>query len=100
MLIFRRIDVIIIEKTGFGKSLIFQSAPFLTGEGREPGISLIIIPLKAIQAGQKKVIKEEFSGKGYILNGDSNTQARRRRCGNGEYTYSKYSFPIMNFLEG
>jgi len=72
----------------------------LIGEDREPGISLIIMFLKVIQAGQKKVIKEEFGGKSYILNGDSNTQVRRRRCGNGEYTHNKYSFPIMNFLEG
>ena len=99
MLMFRRIDVIVIAKTGFGKSLIFQSAPFLTGDGRELGISLIIMPLKAIQAGQKKGIKEEFGGKGCILDGDSNTQARRRRCGNGEYTHSKYSFPIVNPLK-
>ncbi len=65
--------MIIIAKTDFNKNLIFQSAPFLTGEGREPGINLIIILLKVIQAGQKKIIKKEFGGKGCILDGDSNT---------------------------
>jgi len=44
----------------------------LIDEGKELGISLIIIFLKAIQAGQKKIIKEEFGGKDYILNDDSN----------------------------
>jgi len=63
MLMFRRIDVIVIAKTGFGKSLIFQSAPFLTGDGREPGISLIIMPLKAIQAGRKKELKRSLAVK-------------------------------------
>ncbi len=64
--------MIVITKTGFGKNLIFQSTPFLIDKGREPGINLIIISLKVIQAGQKKVIKEEFGGKGCILDGDSN----------------------------
>jgi len=72
----------------------------LTGESREPGINLIIIFLKTIQAGQKKIIKKEFNNKVYILDGDSNTQARRRRYENGEYIYNKYSFPIINPLEG
>ncbi len=71
----------------------------MTGEGRESEINLIIMPLKVIQAGQKKVIKEEFGGKNCILDGDFNTQARRRRCRNGEYIYNKYSFPIINSLE-
>ena len=66
--------MIIIAKTDFNKNLIFQSASFLIGEDKKkPGINLIIIPLKAIQTGQKKAIKEEFNNKGCILDGDSNT---------------------------
>ena len=68
-------------------------------EGKELGISLIIIFLKAIQAGQKKVIKEEFNNKSCILDGDSNTQARRKKYKNEEYTHNKYNFPIINPLE-
>jgi len=65
--------MIIIAKINFNKNLIFQSAPFLIDEGREPEISLIIISLKVIQAGQKKAIKKKFNSKDCILNGDSNT---------------------------
>ncbi len=71
----------------------------MTDKNREPGINLIIILLKTIQAGQKKAIKEEFNDKSCILDGDSNIQVRYRRYRNGEYTYNKYSFPIINPLE-
>src|SRR6266511_6007066 len=39
-----------IAKTDFNKNLIFQLAPFLTDKDREPGINLIIMLLKVIQA--------------------------------------------------
>jgi ATP-dependent helicase YprA (DUF1998 family) len=44
-LVKRKTDVILIAKTSFGKSLIFQLAPLLMADLREPGIALILMPL-------------------------------------------------------
>jgi replicative superfamily II helicase len=55
-LVKRKTDVILIAKTSFGKSLIFQLAPLLIADPREPGIALI--PLTLLQQNQAENVKK------------------------------------------
>jgi ATP-dependent helicase YprA (DUF1998 family) len=60
-LVKRKTDVILIAKTSFGKSLIFQLAPLLMADLREPGIALIPMPLTLPQQNQAENVKREVS---------------------------------------
>jgi ATP-dependent helicase YprA (DUF1998 family) len=57
-LVKRKTDVILIAKTSFGKSLIFQLAPLLMADPREPGIALILMPLTLLQQNQAENVKK------------------------------------------
>ena len=52
-LYYEKQDLILIAKTGFGKSLIFQLLPFMTGSS---GIGLILMTLKLLQAEQSDMM--------------------------------------------
>lgn len=83
-LVHRRLDLILIAKTGFGKSIIFQAAPLI----EEPfGICLILMPLKALQNEQCEKLKQIVSVKPFILNADSNSKINRKNIKDGMYTH-------------
>src|SRR5436309_1557527 len=87
-----RKDLILIAKTGFGKSLVFNSIPFIRG-----GIALIIMPLNAIEEGQTVgllQIKASAKCSPVILNGNSNTLELRADIQRGCYSHSSYSYTI------
>ena len=81
-------DLILIAKTGFGKSLVFNSVPFLRG-----GVALIIMPLNAIEEGQTTAllrVNNHASCSPIILNGDSNTPELRADIQKGCYSHGMY----------
>jgi ATP-dependent helicase YprA (DUF1998 family) len=57
-LVKRKTDVILIAKTSFGKSLIFQLTLLLMADPREPGIALILMPLTLLQQNQAENVKK------------------------------------------
>ena len=64
-------DLILIAKTGFGKSLMFNSVSFLQG-----GVALIIMPLHAIeneQVADLLKVTDHARCSSVVLNADSNT---------------------------
>ena len=64
-------DLILIAKTGFGKSLVFNSVPFLWGD-----VVLIIMSLHAIEDGQVAdllKVTDHARCSPVVLNADSNT---------------------------
>ena len=88
-LVIDRKDLILIAKTGFGKSLVFNSVPFIQG-----GVALIIMPLNAIEEGQTAAllqIKGHAKCSPVILNGDSNTLELRADIQRGCYSHGSYS---------
>jgi superfamily II DNA helicase RecQ len=81
-------DLILIAKTGFGKSLVFNSVPFLQG-----GVALIIMPLNAIEEGQTAAllkVTDRAKCSPIILNGDSNTSKLRDNIQRGCYSHGLY----------
>lgn len=84
-LLFQNMDLILIAKTGFGKSIIFQAAPLMTDI---PGICIILMPLKALQNEQCEKLRSVSSASLVVLNGDNNNQVTRRKIGDGLYTHS------------
>lgn len=83
-LIFQKSDLILIAKTGFGKSIIFQATPLLI---EQPGICLILMPLKALEKEQCRKLDRIALAKPLVLDGDSNTDSNRRKIREGLYTH-------------
>lgn len=77
-------DLLLLAKTGFGKSLIFQLLPFMTPI---PGVVLILIPLKLLQAEQCLSINSIPNGKGLVLNGENNQKKVLQDVARGGYTH-------------
>jgi len=89
-------DVMLIAKTSFGKSLIFQVAPFLMPDPEEPGISLILMPLTLLQQNQSDTVRkkaEHLGAKCIVLDGDTNTAETRRQIAEDKYTHGT-SIPV------
>ena len=87
-LVVDRKDLILIAKTGFGKSLVFNSVPFLRG-----GVALIIMPLNAIEQGQTEAllrVTDRAKCSPVILNGDTNTSELRTDIQRGCYSHGSY----------
>ncbi len=61
-LFYERRDLLLLAKTGFGKSLIFQLISFFTVT---PGIVLTLMPLKLHQAEQSEKIDRSPRGESY-----------------------------------
>jgi superfamily II DNA helicase RecQ len=96
-----REDLILIARTGWGKSIIFQSLPAI-----RQGIVLMIMPLNLLEEEQvysfvasellqirlicmrqAELIAKIPKCKPCVLNGQSNTESLRQRIQNGEYTH-------------
>jgi ATP-dependent helicase YprA (DUF1998 family) len=93
-------DVMLIAKTSFGKSLIFQLAPLLMPDSEEPGIALILMPLTLLQQNQADNVTKRgghLGAKCIVLDQDSNNSRNRRLIAEGKYTHSKL---ILIYLTG
>lgn len=66
-------DLLLLAKTGFGKSLIFQLMPFLIAT---PCVVLTLIPLKLLHVEQSEMIDCIPHGKDIVLNGENNATKR------------------------
>lgn len=62
-------NIFFSAKTGVGKSLIFQLLPFITPI---PGVLLVLMPLKLLQAEQRALINRFPTEKAIVLNGENN----------------------------
>lgn len=71
-LFYSRNDLLLLARTGFGKSLIFQLIPFMFDPA---GVVIILMPLKLLQAEQNSMINRIASGKAIALTGDNNQKA-------------------------
>jgi superfamily II DNA helicase RecQ len=89
-LLYDKRDLILIAKTGFGKSIIFQALPLIE-EGSKQA-SLIIMLLNLLQEEQAEKLKTIAGAKPFVLNGDTNTKKNRREIGAGAYTHGKCSY--------
>jgi superfamily II DNA helicase RecQ len=84
-LIYEKQDIILVAKTGFGKSLIFQAAPLIYRNTQR--ICLVIMPLKAIEEQQCTKLSSVEGAHPFVLNGDNNTMANRKAIASGIYTH-------------
>ena len=83
-LFFEQRDLLLLAKTGFGKSLIFQLLSFMTSV---PGLVLILMPLKLLQAEQSTMINRIANAKSIVLNGENNLASVHREIAKGGYTH-------------
>jgi ATP-dependent helicase YprA (DUF1998 family) len=90
-LVEHKTDVMLVAKTSFGKSLIFQLAPLLMPDPEEPGIALILMPLTLLQQNQAENVTKRgahLGAKCIVLDQDSNDPRNRRLIAEGKYTHS------------
>lgn len=83
-LFFEQRDLLLLAKTGFGKSLIFQLLPFFTPV---PRVALTLMPLKLLQAKQYELINRLPGGNAIVLNGENNSNAVFTEVARGDYTH-------------
>jgi superfamily II DNA helicase RecQ len=81
-------DVVLVAKTGYGKTLIFTGYNFLIPASIRP-ITLIISPLVAIEQDQAEELKNRFGADSapVVLDGQNNTAALRAEIARGNYTH-------------
>ena len=84
-------DVILIARTGFGKSLIFHSVSLL----RENKTAIIIYPLDALQEDQEREIELLAGAKAFILNHKSAKRQNFKDIADGLYTHVLSSPEIL-----
>ncbi|KAH6982374.1 P-loop containing nucleoside triphosphate hydrolase protein, partial [Ilyonectria destructans] len=76
-------DLILIAPTGWGKSVVFQAVPALTG-----GICIMIMPLMLLQEDQVTAAISRIPGcKPCILNASTNSKALLDGIKRGDYTH-------------
>ena len=83
-LFYEQTDLLLLAKTGFRKSLIFQLVPFMTSD---PDVVLILIPLKLLQDEQSHLIDCIPSGKALVLNRENNHKHIFQQAARGGYTH-------------
>lgn len=84
-LYFERRDLLLLAKTGFGKSLIFQLLPFMAPT---TGVVLVLMPLKLLQTEQSDMINMRLpKGNAIVLNGDNNQENIQQAIAIGNYTH-------------
>lgn len=77
-------DLLLLAKTGFGKSLIFQLLPFMPPA---TGVVLVLMPLKLLQAEQSALINKIPRGKAIVLNGENNQKDVQLGIARGDYSH-------------
>lgn len=83
-LFYEQRDLLLLAKTGFGKSLIFQMIPFMTAT---TGVVLILMPLKLLQAEQSQTINRIPQAKAIVLNGENSQKSVLAEVARGGYTH-------------
>lgn len=84
-LLYQRKDHLLLTKTGFGKSLIFQLIPLMTSV---LGVVLVLMPFKLFQAEQSEMINKKLpNGHAIVLNGDNNKESTQCEIDRGHYTH-------------
>ena len=83
-LFYERRDLLLLAKTGFGKSLIFQLIPFMLDP---TGVVLILMPLKLLQAEQNSMINCIPNGKAIALTGENNHKVVQQAIATEGYTH-------------
>ena len=83
-LFYSRKDLLLLARTSFGKSLIFQLIPFMFDP---TGVVIILMSLKLLQAEQNSMINQIASGKAIALTGDNNQKAVQQSVATGDYTH-------------
>lgn len=78
-------DVILIAKTGFGKSLLFHAVPLMYESTK---IVLIIMPLIALEDEQCEKINRVPGCRALVLKGDNNHEQIRGQIRLLKYTHS------------
>lgn len=81
-----RKDIIVIAKTGFGKSLLYQAAPFMSSPS---STVLIIMPLLALEDDQCKKLQAIMDCRPFVLKGDTNNPSNLEKIRNGDYTHGQ-----------
>lgn len=79
-------NVILIVKTGFEKSIIFQATSFMYSVIK---IALIIMSLKALKEEQCKKLKRIVDCVSFVLDEDSNQSYNLKRIRASVYTHDK-----------
>jgi superfamily II DNA helicase RecQ len=79
-LLTRREDLILIAKTGWGKSLIFPSIPLLHPA---KGICLMIMPLSLLEEDQARQINAIEGCAACVLNASTNSESLRNNIKHG-----------------
>lgn len=77
-------DFLLLARTGFGKSLIFQLLPFMTAS---PSVVLILMSLKLLQAEQSQMINKLLKDKAIVQNGKNNLAHVQRDIACNGYTH-------------
>ena len=83
-LVYSREDLILIARTGFGKSVVFQAAPLMFSPKKS---ALIIMPLNALEEEQCKKLEAVSGCKPFVLNGDSNNFSNLKLIREGTFTH-------------
>lgn len=84
VLSYQQRDLLLLAKTGFGKSLIFQLLPFMTPIA---GVVPILMPLKLLQAEQSRMINKKPNGKALVLNGENSHKHVYKQAAKGGYRH-------------
>lgn len=90
-LFYEQRDLLLLAKTGFGKSLIFELISFLTAT---PGVVLTVMLLKLLQAEQSEKINGLLGRESIILNEENNTNSVLAEIANGGYSHVFTSLEI------
>lgn len=83
-LFYEQRDLLLLAKTEFGKSLIFQLLLFMTPVA---GVILILMPLKLFQIKQSLIINQKLTGKAMVLIGEKNHKHIYLQIAKKDYTY-------------
>lgn len=83
-LFYAKKDLLLLAKTGFGKSLIFQLIPFFV---ELSGVVIILMPLKLLQAKQNTMINQIAQGKAIALTGENNQKDVQKSITSQNYTH-------------
>ena len=83
-LFYEQRDLLLLAKTSFGKSLIFQLLPFMLDP---TGVVLILMPLKLLQAEQNAMINLIPNGKAIALTGENNQKDVQHAIATEGYTH-------------
>ena len=83
-LFYQKKDLLLLARTGFGKSLIFQLVPFMENP---TGVVIILMPLKLLQAEQNAMINRIPIGKAIALTGNNNQKETQQKIAEGSYTH-------------